>query len=378
MSAEDETPSINLQEEFRTEGGTNNSGNVNSNQSFITSQSLTASGVPLVIKTDQILNLTYLRASKDFTPENIWRLKDECRRKLQAGNEFVIKEQFHTNLRDQIPGILLAGGLERSLAENWEDALNSGTLQNDEFFDALAKAKGGEREDIEGVLALLKNLYVVCDPNSTVNVGVTFMEEVCELIDTKAFIGMREFDRRHSVAVQNVLEYWMKRTVGIFRRYERTLLVDSSKSNYGEVIYQGMCKGTLESTLFGFTKRLVEVCNKVRQSLDFAISLGAKFPHEIKSIKDSSQEGSGKRTWEDSFKSSQSGTKKKPKVQSEEKTLHNCCGTYHKNECYYKKIAHPDLNKQDDMKFIQTKKGDKYARLRISQLKINPGGLIAK
>jgi hypothetical protein len=139
-----------------------------------------------------------------------------------------------------------------------------------------------------------------------------------------------------------------------------------------------MCKGTLESTLFGFTKRLVEVCNKVRQSLDFAISLGAKFPHEIKSIKDSSQEGSGKRTWEDSFKSSQSGTKKKPKVQSEEKTLHNCCGTYHEKDCYYDMIQHPDLNKYEDLKFDGTVKGTLYSNLRVSQLGMKPGGLIAK
>ncbi len=61
-----------------------------------------------------------------------------------------------------------------------------------------------------------------------------------------------------------------------------------------------MCHGTLESTLVGCNKRLVDVCNKARQGLNFKISLGAKFPHEIKSIKDSSQKGFGKRTWEDS------------------------------------------------------------------------------
>ena len=88
MSAEDYIPSINLQKESKTERGnwgTNDSVNVNSNQPLIPaqisgeSQSLTAPGVPLVKRTDQISNLTFLRSSNNFTPENIWRLKDEYR-----------------------------------------------------------------------------------------------------------------------------------------------------------------------------------------------------------------------------------------------------------------------------------------------------------
>ena len=139
MSVEEETPSIKLQEEFRTEGGTNDSGNVNLNQTLTStqisggSQSLTAPGAPLVVRTEQVINLTYLRSNSDFTSENILKLKDDCRRKRQAGNEVVIHEQFHANLRDQIPGILMAGGMKKHLAQKWDDALKTGTLSDDQF-----------------------------------------------------------------------------------------------------------------------------------------------------------------------------------------------------------------------------------------------------
>ncbi len=72
------------------------------------SQSLTAPGAPLVVRTEQVINLTYLRSNSDFTSENILKLKDDCRRKRQAGNEVVIHEQFHANLIDRIPGVLMA------------------------------------------------------------------------------------------------------------------------------------------------------------------------------------------------------------------------------------------------------------------------------